>query len=75
MIDEPVAKASSSSINLNSHEHHATISSEKRDRCIMMTAIAFASSMQKSRSDTPSSELAVGAVKPSAAAVRCRSIG
>ena len=46
MIDEPVANASSSSMNLNSHEHQRMISSEKRDRCIMMIERVFASSMQ-----------------------------
>ena len=51
------------------------ISSEKRDRCIITVENAAASSMQKSRSDTPSSEFSDGPAKPSAAAVIARSIG
>ena len=69
MMDEPVVKASSSSMNLNSQLHHKIISSLKRERCIMQVAMALHSSMQKSRSDTPSMELPHGAAKPSCSAV------
>ena len=64
-----VMKASSSSMNLNSQLHHRMISSDRRDRCIMQVAMALVSSMQKSRSDTPSIELPQGAAKPSSCAV------
>ena len=46
IIDEPVAKASSSSMNLNSHEHQRIISSEKRERCVISRDSAQQSSMQ-----------------------------
>ena len=75
MMDEPVVNASSSSMNLNSQLHHRIISSERRDRCIMQMEMALASSMQKSRSDTPSRLLAQGAAKPSFSAVNWRSSG
>ena len=66
---EPVEKRSESSMNLNSQLHHMIISSEKRERCIMQIEMALASSMQKSRSETPSREFAIGASMPSNSAV------
>ena len=51
------------------------ISSENRDRWVISSARAFASSTQLSRSDTPSRLFAMGAVKPSSFAVCCRSMG
>ena len=62
-------------VTLNSQLHHRIISSERRDRCIMQMEMALASSMQKSRSDTPSRLLAQGAAKPSFSAVKPRSSG
>ena len=75
MIDDPVEKASSSSINLNSHEHHAIISSENLERCIIIRERAEASSMQKSLSDTESREFKVGPSKPRMSAVISLSVG
>ena len=75
MMEEPVVKASSSSMNLNSQLHQRMISSDRRDRCIMQVEMAAASSMQKSRSDTPSMLLGQGAAKPSFSAVKARSRG
>ena len=72
MMLEPVEKRSESSMNLNSQLHHMIISSEKRERCIMQMEIALASSMQKSRSETPSSEFTIGADIPRSSAVRSR---
>ena len=51
------------------------ISSLKRDRCTITRESAAASSMQKSRSDTPSRLLALTSSKPSCAATICRSMG
>ena len=72
---EPVEKASSSSINLNSQEHQRMISSEKRERWTMVIATAAASSMQKSRSETPSRLLCVGPSNLSSEAVMSRFSG
>ena len=49
----------------------STISSAKRDRCTAQIAAAASVSSAKSRSETASSELAVGRSKPSASAVMC----
>ena len=75
MMEEPVENASSSSMNLNSQEHHRIISSEKRDRCTITRERAAASSTAKSRSDTPSRELAVTPSMPRAAATASLSRG
>ena len=75
MMLEPVENASSSSTNLNSHEHQRMISSEKRERCTIASDTAAAISAQKSRSATPSKLLRLTAVKPSSFAVRSRSSG
>ena len=69
---EPVEKASSSSTNLNSQEHHKIISSEKRDRCTIANAMAEAISTQKSRSATLSKLLLVTLEKPNNSAVMLR---
>ena len=75
MMLEPVENASSSSMNLNSHEHQRMISSEKRERCTIAMETAAAISAQKSRSATPSRLLRLTAEKPSSFAVRSRSSG
>ena len=55
--------------------HQSTISSAKRERCIGAIDAAASASSAKSRSETASSEFAVGRSKPSALAVAFRSIG
>ena len=70
-----MVNASLSPMKPNSLLHHVTISSAKRDRCITVIAAAARNSIAKSRSDTASSEFAVGRSKPSAAALAKRSIG
>ena len=75
MMLDPVEKASSSSINLNSCEHQRMISSENLERWMAIIDSAAVSSTIKSRSDTPSIELAQGASKPRSAAVMCLSMG
>ena len=75
MMEEPVVKASDSRMKRNWAEHQITISSAKRDRCMAQIDDADRYSSAKSRSDTASSELAVGRLKPSASAVMKRSMG
>ena len=75
MIELPVVNASDSRMKRHGALHQITISSAKRDRCIAEIAAAPRNSSAKSRSDTASSELAVGRSKPSACAVIARSIG
>ena len=75
MMLEPVEKASSSSTNLNSHEHQRMISSENRDRCTITMDKAAASSMQKSRSETPSRLLRIVSENPRSRVVTVRSMG
>ena len=75
MMLEPVEKASSSSINWNSQEHHSTSSSQKRDRCTMMREAPKAISAQKSRSETPSRLFWLIWEKPSSFAVMVLSKG
>ena len=75
IIDEPVEYASSSSMNPNSDEHQRMISSEKRLMCIISIDSADASSITKSRSDTPSIEFSVTAGNPSSSATLSRLIG
>ena len=58
-----------------SGEHQITISSAKRDRCTAVIAAADSVSSTKSRSETASSEFAIGRSKPSAFAVMARSSG
>ena len=62
-------------MKLNPAEHQTTTSSAKRDRCTEQMLAAASVSSAKSRSDTASSELAVGRAKPSAFDVIARSIG
>ena len=71
MIDEPVVKRSDSRTKPNCGVIQITISSASRDRCMAEIDAAASVSSAKSRSETPSSELAVGRSKPSAAAVAC----
>ena len=71
MIEEPVVNLSDSRTKPNCGVIQITISSAKRDRCTAVIAAAASVSSAKSRSDTPSSELAVGRSKPSAFAVAC----
>ena len=75
MMLEPVENASSSSMNLNSHEHQRMISSENLERCTIASEIAAAISAQKSRSATPSRLLRLTPEKPSSFAVKSRSSG
>src|SRR6202035_4579125 len=75
MIDEPVVNLSESRTSPTSGEVQITISSAKRDKCTAAIAAADSVSSTKSRSDTASSELAIGRSKPSAFAVESRSIG
>ena len=75
MIEEPVVNLSDSFTRPTSGEVQMTISSASRDRCTDAIAAAASVSMTKSRSDTASSELAVGRSKPSAFAVMSRSSG
>ena len=69
IIELPVEYASSSSINLNSHEHHMIISSENLERCIISIEISEHNSTQKSLSDTPSRLFIVISLKPRSSAV------
>ena len=75
MIDEPDVNLSLSRTSPTSGEVQITISSAKRDRCTDAIAAADNVSSTKSRSETASSELAIGRSKPSASAVASRSIG
>ena len=75
MIEEPVVKRSESETRPTSGEHQITISSAKRDRCTAVIAAADNVSSTKSRSETASSEFAIGRSKPSAFAVMSRSTG
>ena len=75
MIEEPVVNLSDSFTRPTSGEVQITISSAKRDRCTAAIAAAASVSSTKSRSETASSEFAVGRSKPSAFAVMSRSIG
>ena len=60
MIEEPVVNLSESLISPTSGEVQITISSAKRDRCTDAIAAADSVSITKSRSDTASSEFAIG---------------
>ncbi len=75
MIEEPVVKRSESETRPTRGEHQITISSAKRDRCTAVIAAADNVSSTKSRSETASSEFAIGRSKPSASAVMSRSTG
>src|SRR3974390_2994259 len=75
MMEEPVVNLSDSRTRPTSGEVQTTISSANRDRCTAQIAAADRDSSTKSRSDTASSELAIGRSKPSALAVASRSIG
>ena len=74
MMEEPVVKASLSSIYLNSQLDQRMISSAKRDRCIIRIASAESISRQKSRSDTPSMLFRQIPSKPRLAASMRRSV-
>jgi len=75
MIEEPDVNLSLSRTSPTSGEVQITISSAKRDRCTDAIAAADNVSSTKSRSETASSELAIGRSKPSVLAVASRSIG
>ena len=75
MIEEPVVNLSESRTRPTSGEVQITISSAKRDMCTAAIEAADRVSSTKSRSETASSELAIGRSKPSAFAVAWRSIG
>ena len=66
MIEEPVVKASESRTKPNCGVVQSTISSAKRERCTAQIEAAASVSSTKSRSETESSEFAVGRSKPSA---------
>ncbi|OPY27364.1 MAG: hypothetical protein A4E31_01181 [Methanomassiliicoccales archaeon PtaU1.Bin030] len=70
----PVEYASAISKKPNSGEDQYTSSSHKDERCTAVRAAAKRYSATKSRSDTPSMELAHGASKPSSCAVYVLSI-
>ena len=73
IIEEPVVNLSESLTRPVSGEDQITISSASRDRCTLAMAAAASVSMTKSRSETASSEFAIGRSKPSAFAVMSRS--
>src|SRR5664279_1210531 len=75
MIEEPVAKASSSSTQPNSRVVQSTTSSPSRDRCTPTSAATNSSSATKSRSKTASIEFAAARSKPSSRAVASGSSG
>ena len=75
MIEEPVVNLSLSLIRPVSGDVQITISSAKRDRCTDAIAAAASVSITKSRSETASSEFAIGRSNSRAAAVMSRSIG
>ena len=75
IILEPVQKLSPKSTKSNCAELHNTSSSEKRERCIMISEQAETNSIAKSRSLTPSNEFSHSPSKPSSRAVNSRSIG
>ena len=64
MIEEPVVKRSERWMKPNCGVIQNTISSASRDRCTAAIAPAASISSAKSRSETPSSELAIGRSKP-----------
>ena len=63
MIEEPVVNWSDSATRPTSGEHQITISSAKRDRCTAVIAAADSASSTKSRSETASSEFAIGSLE------------
>ena len=63
MIEEPVVNLSDSRMKPTSGDVQITISSASRDRCTAAIAAAASVSSTKSRSDTASSEFAVGRVE------------
>jgi hypothetical protein len=75
IIDEPVENESAARTNPKRGFDHHVISSASRLRWTMHSAKAASASTTKSRSLTPSSELAVTPSKPSSAAVASRSSG
>ena len=75
MMLDPVDQRSDRRTKRNCAVDQITSSSDKRDRCMAQMLDAARNSNAKSRSLTASSELAIGASKPSACAVICRSIG
>ncbi len=76
MIELPVVNLSESFTKPNCDDDQITSSSAKRLRCMAQRLAALSVSRMKSRSETASSELAVGRSKPSAfAPSSSRSIG
>src|SRR5215212_11995830 len=75
MIDEPVEYVSGKRMKPYAGDAQSTISSASRERCVAAIAHAARNSSAKSRDDTASSELRIGAAKPSAFAVIRRFIG
>ncbi len=75
MMLEPVAKASGRVTKPNSALDQRTISSARRDRCIMQVAAAARNSTTKSRSETASTLFSLTRAKPSSRATAARSMG
>src|SRR5271157_577033 len=75
MIEDPVVKASDRRTRPKPVLIQRTISSANLEIWVAQMVAAAMASRAKSRADTLSSELAVGAEKPSAVAVIWRSIG
>ena len=75
MIEDPVAKASSSFAQPNSCDVHSTTSSPRRERWMPIIAVANKNSATKSRSLTASIEFAHGSIEAELAAVACGSSG
>mmetsp|Transcript_26324 Transcript_26324/g.36374 ORF Transcript_26324/g.36374 Transcript_26324/m.36374 type:complete len:249 (-) Transcript_26324:387-1133(-) len=74
MMELPVDTESPAIMNLNSSEVQSTHCSAMREQCMEMMAKSETYSRRKSRSETASRLLAMGAVKPSICAVRWRSV-
>ena len=68
MMEEPVVNASLRCTKPNSQLDQRMISSEKRERCIIIIEISDSSSSEKSRSETPSIEFGQTEEKPSSSA-------
>src|SRR6266545_1978171 len=75
MIDEPVAKESSSSTQPNDGVVQIMISSPSRDRCTPVSAATKRNSAAKSRSETASIEFCAAAENPSSRATSAGSSG
>jgi hypothetical protein len=75
MIELPVQKRSASVMKPKRGFIHSTSSSDRRERCIISSALAAQNSIAKSRSETASSEFSQTPSKSSRSATSWRSIG